>query len=95
MHSLRARLFAAILGTVLLGVGASLALGVVLTKNAVRDTIRLDVENQADTLSSQLGSLPPGSARRLRGGQTPPPGASPGEPPPPAAGPRVGAPSGP
>ena len=48
MRSLRARLFVAILGTVLVAVGASLALGVVLTKSAVRDTIRRDVEGQAE-----------------------------------------------
>jgi two-component system sensor histidine kinase BaeS len=91
MRSLRARLFAAILGTVLLGVGASLALGVVLTKNAVRDTIRLDVERQADALASQIGRLPAGSALRLRRAPAPP-GAPPGAPLPPGPGGAPGAP---
>jgi hypothetical protein len=35
MHTLRARLFLAILGAVLLAVGASLALGILLTREAV------------------------------------------------------------
>jgi two-component system sensor histidine kinase BaeS len=90
MRSLRTRLFVAILGTVLVAVGASLALGVVLTKSAVRETIRNDVENQAEALASQVGRLPPASARRLRGRpalpQGAPPGAPAGAPPPPVAG---------
>lgn len=77
MRSLRARLFIAILGTVLLAVGASLALGVVLTKNAVRDTIRLDLEHQANAFSAQLERLPAGSASHLRAA-APPPGGPPG-----------------
>jgi signal transduction histidine kinase len=81
MRSLRARLFVAIFGTVLVAVGASLALGVVLTKSAVRDTIRGDVEAQAETLAGQLGRLPAQSALRLRGGPSPLPGAPPGSPP--------------
>jgi signal transduction histidine kinase len=39
MRSLRARLFLAILGAVLLAVGASLALGIVLTREAVQETL--------------------------------------------------------
>ena len=73
MRSLRARLFAAILGAVLLAVGASLALGIVLTKDAVRGTIRGDVERQANALATQLGRLPAASAgstpRRRPGGR--------------------------
>jgi signal transduction histidine kinase len=42
MRSLRARLFAAILGAVLLAVGASLALGIVLTREAVQETLHRD-----------------------------------------------------
>jgi signal transduction histidine kinase len=57
MRSLRARLFVAILGAVLLAVGASLALGIVLTRDAVRGTIRGDVERQADALAGQFRSL--------------------------------------
>ncbi len=57
MRSLRARLFLAILGAVLLGVGASLALGIVLTRDAVRGTIRSDVERQADALVGQASLL--------------------------------------
>ncbi len=81
MRSLRARLFLAILGTVLVGVGASLALGVVLTKSAVRDTIRRDVERQADAFAAQLKRLPASSALRLRGHPAFPPGPPPGAPP--------------
>jgi signal transduction histidine kinase len=77
MRSLRARLFLAILGTVLVGVGAALALGVVLTKDAVRETIRGDVERQADAFATQFARLPPATARRLRSGQAPPPGLPP------------------
>jgi two-component system, OmpR family, sensor kinase len=83
MRSLRARLFIAILGVVLLAVGASLALGIVLTRNAVRETIRHDVERQATTFAAQLP--------RVVGG-TPVP--SPGGAEPPAAGPGGGAPPG-
>jgi two-component system sensor histidine kinase BaeS len=93
MRSLRARLFVAILGTVLVAVGASLALGVVLTKSAVRETIRRDVEGQAEAVAAQVGRLPPASARRLRGGSGvggrpagAPPGAPAGALPPPPVG---------
>ena len=78
MRSLRARLFLAILCAVLLAVGASLALGVVLTKSAVRDTIRGDVEAQAEAVASQVERLPPASATVLQAGPGPaglPPGA--------------------
>ena len=88
MRSLRARLFIAILGTVLVAVGASLALGVVLTKSAVRETIRNDVESQAETLAAQIGRLPPASRRQLRGSAGLPPGA------PPAGAPPRGTPGG-
>ena len=80
ISSLRTRLFIAILGTVVLAVGASLALGVVLTRNAVRDTIRLDLERQADA------SRPSSPACRLEapcacgGTGRSPPGAPPGGP---------------
>lgn len=70
MHSLRARLFIAILGVVLLAVGASLALGIVLTRDAVRETIRHDVERQATTFAAQLPRVL-GS-----GAPVPPPGQS-------------------
>jgi signal transduction histidine kinase len=92
MRSLRARLFIAILGTVLVAVGASLALGVVLTKSAVRDTIRGDVEAQAEAFASQIGRLPPRSALKLQAGGPPLPGAQPGLPPgpPPRGGAKVG-----
>jgi signal transduction histidine kinase len=86
MRSLRTRLFIAILGAVLVAVGASLALGVVLTKSAVRDTIRGDVEAQAEAFASQIGRLPAGSALKLRAGAPPPPGAGSGAPPGPPGG---------
>jgi two-component system sensor histidine kinase BaeS len=74
MRSLRARLFLAILGVVLLAVGASLALGIVLTRDAVRETIRRDVERQAEVLAGQgfLGVLGT-TARGARKGRVPPP----------------------
>jgi two-component system sensor histidine kinase BaeS len=78
LRSLRARLFVAILGVVLLAVGASLALGIVLTRNVVRDTIRGDVERQADAFAGQLPQiLPGGRALVPQGG---PPGAAGGGP---------------
>lgn len=75
MRSLRTRLFLAILGTVLVAVGASLALGVVLTKSAVRDTIRNDVENQADAIAAQLRHPGAAGGLKLQVGGAPPPGA--------------------
>ncbi len=80
MRSLRGRLFVAILGTVLLAVGASLALGVVLTRNAVRDTIRSDVERQADTFATQVPRFRVPSAGTGGRGLVPAPGAT-GAPP--------------
>jgi len=84
MRSLRTRLFLAILGTVLVAVGASLALGVVLTKSAVRDTIRGDVENQADAIATQLRHPGAAGGLPLQVGGTAPGGTVP--PPPPGAG---------
>jgi signal transduction histidine kinase len=86
MRSLRARLFIAILGVVLLAVGASLALGIVLTRDAVRETIRHDVERQATTFAAQLPRVlgsgapvpPPGRAEPL--GNGPGSGAPPATP---------------
>ena len=68
MRSLRTQLFLAILGAVLVAVGASLALGVVLTKNAVRDTIQGDVEAQAEGFASQFNNLTQPPAGRPPGG---------------------------
>ncbi len=94
MRSLRARLFVAILGVVLLAVGASLALGIVLTRDAVRGTIRSDVERQADALAAQ-GSLLQAARTGGRRGRpnrgVPPPGPpAPGGPPPLPGGARLG-----
>ena len=75
MRSLRARLFVAIFGTVLIAVGAALALGVVLTKSAVRDTIRSDVERQADCLAIQFSLLPEEARRQGRNRAQAAPGA--------------------
>ncbi len=87
VRSLRGRLFVAILGTVLVGVGASLALGIVLTRDAVRGTIRQDVERQADSLAGQQSLLRAvrRGARQGRGSPTRQ-GLSPGFPPPPGLG---------
>lgn len=93
MRSLRGRLFLAILGAVLLAVGASLALGVILTKDAVRDTIRGDVARQAEGFAEQLEGAP-AAGRQLRSAGL---GAGPGSSPfgpgatPPAGTPPAGA----
>jgi two-component system sensor histidine kinase BaeS len=63
MRSLRTQLFLAILGAVLVAVGASLAMGVVLTKSAVRDTIQRDVEAQAEAFAAQFQNLPQPQSR--------------------------------
>jgi signal transduction histidine kinase len=89
MRSLRARLFLAILGAVLLAVGASLALGIVLTRDAVRGTIRSDVERQADALASQPSLV----SAAGKGSRLPPPPLGPGSPPP-RLGPGGGGPPG-
>jgi len=62
-RSLRARLFVAILGAVLLAVGASLALGIVLTREAVRETIGKDAEERRERLR-ESPLPPPPRARR-------------------------------
>jgi signal transduction histidine kinase len=56
MRSLRLRLFAGILGAALVAVVVSLAIGVVLTRGAVRDQIADEVAGQADLLAFQLRS---------------------------------------
>jgi signal transduction histidine kinase len=94
--SLRARLFVAILGSVLLGVGASLALGIVLTRDAVRETIRRDVEQQADALAGQGSLLRVARQRRSRSGANAPKAPPAGFPPAPFPGgqPSLGTPPG-
>jgi len=54
MRSLRVRLFAGILGAALVAVVVSLAIGVVLTRGAVRDQIADEVAAQADLIAFQL-----------------------------------------
>jgi two-component system sensor histidine kinase BaeS len=54
MRSLRLRLFAGILGAALVAVVVSLAIGVVLTRGAVRDQIADEVASQADLLAFQV-----------------------------------------
>ena len=72
MRSLRARLFVAIVGIVLLAVGASLALGIVLTRDAVQETLRSNAEERREQRFDQ----------RLQGPR-PAPGLRPLPPPPP------------
>ncbi len=84
MRSLRARLFIAILGVVLLAVGASLALGIVLTRDAVRETIRHDVERQATAFAAQLPRVIGNGAPVPLPGRSEPPGSGPGGGAPPA-----------
>jgi signal transduction histidine kinase len=100
MRTLRLRLFAGILGAALVAVAVSLAIGVVLTRGAVRDQITDEVASQADVLALQLRSAPaaePGEGAGaafpplFRGfAQAPPPGgpAPGGGPPGGPAGPR-------
>jgi signal transduction histidine kinase len=57
MRSLRARLFAAILGAVLLAVGVSLAIGIVFTRDAARDTLTENLRRDADLLAARLRFL--------------------------------------
>lgn len=92
MRSLRARLFIAIFGTVLVAVGASLALGIVLTKSAVHATISRDVERQASAFARQVELLPTGAVESLERqgqasvtGEQAPPSSSAGQPSPPQA----------
>jgi two-component system sensor histidine kinase BaeS len=85
MRSLRTRLFAAILGTVLLCVGVSLALGITLTRSALRDTIKQGLVEQVRGIAPQLTVLPPGVARGRGVPLAPPPNAKAR-----AGGPQVG-----
>jgi len=66
IRSLRARLFAATLGAVLIAVGVSLALGIVLTRGAVRSTIQHDLSRQADGLARALRRGPAQGGLALR-----------------------------
>ena len=69
-RSLRARLFVAILGVVLLAVGASLALGIVLTRGAVQETLR---RNREQRIERRLESPAPRGPELLRPPPPPPP----------------------
>jgi len=69
-RSLRARLFVAILGVVLLAVGASLALGIVLTRGAVQETLR---RNREQRIERRLESPAPRGPGLLRPPPPPPP----------------------
>jgi two-component system sensor histidine kinase BaeS len=75
MRSLRARLFAATLGAVLVAVGVSLALGVVLTRGAVRETIRKDLSRQVDGLARAIRGAPQAGTGLQLSLPAPPPGA--------------------
>jgi signal transduction histidine kinase len=89
MRTLRGRLFTAILGAVLLAVGVSLALGIVLTRGAVRDTIREDVTRQADALAQRLRSFPANTFSPGRERPGIPPGVLPAPPGGPGPGPSA------
>jgi signal transduction histidine kinase len=80
MRTLRRRLFIAILGAVLLAVGVSLALGIVLTRGAVRDTARADIARQADAMAQRLRSFPVGAFPPRRGRRETLPGILPAPP---------------
>ncbi len=57
MRSLRLRLFAGILGAALAAVVVSLAIGVILTRGAVRDQIADEVASQANLIALQLSTV--------------------------------------
>jgi signal transduction histidine kinase len=84
MKSLRWRLFAGILGAALAGVVVSLAIGVILTRGAVRDQIADEVANQANLVAAQargalrvrgeaIDLLAPAPAPGFEGAPPPPP----------------------
>ncbi len=77
MRSLQGRLFLSILAAVLLAVGASLALGIVLTRNAVRSTLRADVIQQADAVYGSLLTRQAGGLQFQGGGPRPAAGPAP------------------
>jgi signal transduction histidine kinase len=89
MRSLRWRLFAGILGAALAAVVVSLAIGVVLTRGAVREQIADEVAGQADLVSAQarLAFRARGAAIDLLA-PAPAPGFD-GGPPPVGAGPAI------
>src|SRR5687768_13694538 len=58
MRSLRSRLFLAILGAVLVAVGVSLAIGILLTRDATNDAVAANLEREADQLAGEFESLP-------------------------------------
>lgn len=66
-RSLAFRLFFAILGTVLVAVGASLAIGIVTTRDAIRDSAASDLSQLADNVARGPDVL------RGPGGSPPPP----------------------
>jgi signal transduction histidine kinase len=74
MRSLRARLFAAIVGAVLLCVGVSLAVGIILTRGAVRHTLEQGLVEQVRGIATAPAAIPPGVA--VGGGLPRPPGGA-------------------
>jgi signal transduction histidine kinase len=58
MHTLRRQLFAAILGAVLLAVGVSLAVGILLTRDATRDAVEGNLAREADELAKRFEAVP-------------------------------------
>lgn len=61
-RSLRSALFWAILGAVLLCIGASVVLGIGLTRSAVQDSVRRDLSRQADIAAQRLEVIGLGQA---------------------------------
>ena len=67
MRSLRAQLFVAILGAVLLAVGVSLAIGIVLTRDAARDALAENLSRDADLLAARFEPLRGGALQGIVG----------------------------
>ncbi len=89
-RSLNARLLIALVGTVLIAAGASLAIGVVTTRHAVRDSIRDELSRQADAFARTSRLFPRIAPEARPGPALPPPGAE--RPPPPGPRGRPGIP---
>ncbi len=77
MRTLRGRLFVSLLAVTLLCVGVALAIGIVLTRQALEDSIKEGVARQATQLATQFAQLPTSTPLPERQGDRPPPGNRP------------------
>ncbi|MBJ7347016.1 MAG: HAMP domain-containing histidine kinase [Thermoleophilaceae bacterium] len=82
MRSLRSRMFVAMLASTLICVGVALAIGVVLTRSAVRDSLQTEIAREASIVAERLATLPAGvDLGDVNGQQGGPAGAAGGLPP--------------